>query len=330
MSELHESLRSQPFAGAGSVRPDELAIALSARSVTKRFGGLKAVDEVTLSIPEGSVFGFLGPNGAGKTTMLRMLAGLSVPDSGSITFFGEDSERARMRGEIAYLPDVPGFYPWMTAPEVMQLAASLTKVDSGEAPARIDSLLKMVGLEGVSTAVGGFSRGMKQRLGMAQALVGAPRLLMLDEPTSALDPIGRRELLDLVASLRGRTTIVFSTHILADVERVCDHLAIIDKGRLVKQGTIDEFRTLIPTRTLELTVTSDAAALGERVAARRWSESVSLKGKGRLRVVVNDLSSARYELPGMIAELGMGIVQFEGGDVDLEDVFVKLVGGDAR
>ncbi len=153
---------------------------------------------------------------------------------------------------------------------------------------------------------------------------------MLDEPTSALDPLGRRDLLDLVASLRGRTTILFSTHILADVERVCDHIAIVDNGALVKQGTMEEFRTLFPTRSLELTVASDATTLGSRLADRPWCEHVEFKGKGRLHVLVNDITAARYDIPGVLADLGMGLVSFEGGEVDLEEVFVKLVGGDRR
>lgn len=305
-------------------------VALEVSGVTKTFGSKLALDRVELSVPEGSVFGFLGPNGAGKTTLLRILAGLSRKDAGTVALFGEDPTAVRMRGDLSYLPDVPGFYPWMKARDVMGLAARLSGVEPTEATERIEALLRMAGLEDEASLVGGYSRGMKQRLGMAQALVGAPRFLMLDEPTSALDPLGRRELLDMVASLRGRTTILFSTHILADVERVCDHIAIIDRGRTVKQGTVEEFRHAFPTRSLELQLASDATTLGERIAAQSWCEQVVFAGSGRLRVLVNDIDRARYEIPGLIAQSGSALLSFSGGEVGLEDVFVKLVGGEDR
>lgn len=303
--------------------------ALSIRRVDKSFGGNKALDGVNLSVPEGSVFGLLGPNGAGKTTLLRILAGLSRADSGSISLFGEDPDAIRMRGALAYLPDVPGFYPWMTAREVMGLAARLAGIDRARSEERIDALLGFAGIEGVTSKVGGYSRGMRQRLGLAQALVGAPAFLMLDEPTSALDPLGRREILEMLASMRGRTTILFSTHILADVERVCDHLAIIDEGRTIRQGPIAEFKDAFVQASLTVHVASGAGHLADALVGQPWIESVRVEGE-RLDILATDLEQARRAIPVLIAHEGTELISFSGGEPTLEDAFVHLVGGGSR
>ena len=190
------------------------------------------------------MFGFHGPNGAGKTTTLRILAGLARPTSGAARVLGHDVTEAGgdVRALIGFLPDVPAFYKWMTAPQYLRFAGSLFGLRGDVLDGRVAPLLDLDGLTGVGTRIGGFSRGMKQRLGVAQALVNAPRLLPLDEPTSALDPIGRREVLAIVAALRGRTTVCFSTHILAGVERVRDSVAVIDHGRVAAHAPIDELR----------------------------------------------------------------------------------------
>jgi len=175
-------------------RSDDTAAAIELRGLTKRFGDTLALDRVDLVVRPGTVFGFLGRNGAGKTTALRILSGLARPTSGTAYVLGHDVERATeaVRARIGFLPDVPGFYPWMTAREYLEFAGRLFELDEATLDARASALLQMAGLASVTTRVGGFSRGMKQRLGIAQALINAPSLLMLDEPTSALDPIGRR------------------------------------------------------------------------------------------------------------------------------------------
>ena len=147
-----------------------------------------------------------------------------------------------VRAMIGFLPDVPAFYKWMTAPQYLRFAGSLFGLRGDVLDARVAALLDLAGLAGVGTRIGGFSRGMKQRLGVAQALINAPKLLLLDEPTSALDPMGRKDVLDMLTTLRGRTTVFFSTHILADVERVCDTVAILDFGRVVAQAPIEELK----------------------------------------------------------------------------------------
>src|SRR3954464_2063507 len=230
--------------------------AIELHALTKSFGPTVALDHIDLVVQPGVVFGFLGRNGAGKTTALRILSGLAQPTAGTARVLGHDVTAATdvVRAQIGFLPDVPGFYPWMTAREYLEFAGQLFELDRATIDARATTLLEMAGLASVTTRVGGFSRGMKQRLGIAQALINAPSLLMLDEPTSALDPIGRREVLEMIASLRGRTTVFFSTHILADVERVCDAVAILESGRVVANASVTELRARSASNRLTVEV----------------------------------------------------------------------------
>ena len=314
------------------VRPDEPA-AIELRGLTKRFGDAIALDGVDLVVRPGVVFGFLGRNGAGKTTALRILSGLARPTAGTAHVLGHDVERATdaVRARIGFLPDVPGFYPWMTAREYLEFAGRLFGLDKATLDARATALLEMAGLASVTTRVGGFSRGMKQRLGIAQALINAPSLLMLDEPTSALDPIGRREVLEMVASLRGRTTVFFSTHILADVERVCDAVAILERGRVVASAGVAELTARATANRLIVEVEDSvaAAAVAGALAGRAWLKSIETDGRA-LHLAVSDLPSAQREIPAEIAAAGMALRRFEIGETSLEDVFVELVGGPAQ
>jgi ABC-2 type transport system ATP-binding protein len=313
-------------------RPDEPA-AIELRGLTKRFGDAIALDGVDLVVRPGVVFGFLGRNGAGKTTALRILSGLARPTAGTAHVLGHDVERATdaIRARIGFLPDVPGFYPWMTAREYLEFAGRLFGLDKATLDARATALLEMAGLASVTTRVGGFSRGMKQRLGIAQALINAPSLLMLDEPTSALDPIGRREVLEMVASLRGRTTVFFSTHILADVERVCDAVAILERGRVVASAGVEELTARATANRLIVEVEDSvaAAAVAGALAGRAWLKSIETDGRA-LHLAVSDLPSAQREIPAAIAAAGMALRRFEIGETSLEDVFVELVGGPAQ
>jgi len=313
-------------------RPDEPA-AIELRGLTKRFGDAIALDGVDLVVRPGVVFGFLGRNGAGKTTALRILSGLARPTAGTAHVLGHDVERATdaVRARIGFLPDVPGFYPWMTAREYLEFAGRLFGLDKATLDARATALLEMAGLASVTTRVGGFSRGMKQRLGIAQALINAPSLLMLDEPTSALDPIGRREVLEMVASLRGRTTVFFSTHILADVERVCDAVAILERGRVVASAGVAELTARATANRLIVEVEDSvaAAAVAGALAGRAWLKSIETDGRA-LHLAVSDLPSAQREIPAAIAAAGMALRRFEIGETSLEDVFVELVGGPAQ
>ena len=295
--------------------------------LTKHYGPARALDGVTLTVPEGSVFGFLGPNGAGKTTTLRILAGLARPTGGHASVLGHDVTRDAdaVHRLIGYLPDVPGFYAWMTAAEYLDLCGRLFGLSGTVLRERIDVLLDLAGLSGVSTRVGGYSRGMKQRLGVAQALINAPSVLLLDEPTSALDPIGRREVLEMVATLAGRTTVFFSTHILADVERVCDTVAVLARGRIVEQAGIDELKARHGGAHRVVIEVDDPARLQGELLAAAWATRVTRAGR-ELEVEVSDLEAAYREVPALVAASGLALRHFEAAEVSLEEVFVDLVG----
>lgn len=303
--------------------------AIHLRRLTKTYGDAHALDGVDLAVPEGSVFGFLGPNGAGKTTTLRILTGLARATSGTAKVFGTDVADAGndVRARIGFLPDVPGFYDWMTAEEFLRFAGSLFGIAGSTLNARVETLLDLAGLTDVTTKVGGHSRGMKQRLGVAQALINAPSLLMLDEPTSALDPIGRKEVLDMIASLAGRTTVFFSTHILSDVERVCDTVAILDRGHVVTQAPIDELKARYGAQKVFVDVTGGVEELVQAFEREPWASAVAHENH-TITITVTDVDAARHAIPAAVAARGVGLVRFEGGEVSLEEVFVDLVGGD--
>jgi len=308
------------------------APAIRTVALTKAYGTQRALDGVDLEVEEGSVFGFLGPNGAGKTTMLRMITGLARPTSGTVEVLGRDVATAgnAVRAELGFLPDVPGFYDWMTAEEFLRFAGGLFGLAGEVLDARVAMLLDLAGLTGVTTRVGGYSRGMKQRLGLAQALVNAPRLLLLDEPTSALDPMGRKDLLDMVSSLRGRTTVFFSTHILGDVERVCDAVAILDHGRVLAQSPIDELKATYGARKVVVEVTERAEAVAAAIEARPWASAVARTPGSPIEVTVTDVAAAQRDIPAIVVEQGVGLVRMEAGEMGLEEVFVELVGGARR
>ena len=302
------------------------APAIEITRLVKRFGDAVALDGIDLAVPQGSVFGFLGPNGAGKTTALRILTGLARPTSGEARILGQNASAtgSAVRAQIGYLPDVPGFYSWMNALELVEYAGRIFGIERRALRERAESLLEMAGLTGVRQKVGGFSRGMKQRLGIAQALINAPSVLLLDEPTSALDPIGRRDVLEMIASLRGRTTVFFSTHILADVERVCDTVAILDRGRVVANAAIDDLKRRATADRLVLELDGDPAMLISEIEKRPWVNAIERSGE-QITLAVTDLRSAQHELPAVIAAAGLGLKRLEGAEKSLEDMFVELV-----
>ena len=309
-----------------------MTAAVRSTSLTKTYGEKRALDGVDLVVEEGSIFGFLGPNGAGKTTTLRILTGLARPTSGSVQILGHDVALAgnAVRADIGFLPDVPGFYEWMTAGELLRFAGGLFGIRQPVLDQRIAMLLDLAGLSDVKTTIGGYSRGMKQRLGIAQALVNAPRLLLLDEPTSALDPMGRKDVLDMLSSLRGRTTVFFSTHILADVERVCDTVAILDRGRVVAQAPIDELKERYGVQKVVVEVTAGGDELAEEIARQPWATGVARGPDGAIEITVADVSAAQREIPAMVAARNTGLSRMEAGEMGLEEVFVELVGGARR
>ncbi len=315
-------------ATAVSTAPAQVAIEI--RGLTKQYRETRALDGVDIEVAEGAIFGFLGPNGAGKTTTLRILTGLANATSGEARIFGLDVRAAETRAQIGFLPDVPGFYPWMNAEEFLRFAGGLFGLSGSVLDARVTTLLDLAGLADVTTRVGGYSRGMKQRLGIAQALINAPRLLLLDEPTSALDPLGRKEVLEMIGSLRGRTTVFFSTHILADVERVCDTVAILDRGRVMTQAPIGELKARYGAHRLIVEVDRDAEELAQALGERPYVSAAEVAAEGRVSVTLTDLEQAQADIPRMVVDRGLALRRLESGEVGLEEVFVDVIGGDLR
>jgi len=307
-----------------------MSAAVEIRRLTKAYGPKRALDCVDLTVEEGSIFGFLGPNGAGKTTTLRILTGLAKPTEGEVRVFGHDVVTAdnTVRSQIGFLPDVPGFYDWMKAREFLRFAGGLFGLEREALDSRVDVLLDLAGLTDVDTKIGGYSRGMKQRLGVAQALINAPKLLMLDEPTSALDPMGRKEVLDMLLSLRGRTTVFFSTHILADVERICDTVAILDHGHVVAHAPIDELKARYGASKVVIEIAAGADELADAIRGESWAAAVERDTNGTVFVTVSDEDAAARAIPAMVAQRGLALRRMEAGEMGLEEVFVQLVGGD--
>lgn len=217
---------------------------LTIENLSKSFGDNLVIDQMSFSVPKGSIFGFIGKNGSGKTTTMKMILGLLKPSRGTIEVCGERVKYGQTDTNrfIGYLPDVPEFYNYMTAYEYLKLCGEITGLSRKTIKDRSIELLGLVGLDHNNKRIGTFSRGMKQRLGIAQALLHEPKLLICDEPTSALDPIGRKEILDILATVRGKTTVIFSTHILSDVERICDHIGILHHGKIILSGTMQEIK----------------------------------------------------------------------------------------
>lgn len=233
--------------------------ALKIDNLHKSFGKNTIINGLSMSIPENTIFGLLGKNGAGKTTTMKMILGFLKIDEGSIEVFGEKVSfgQSKTNRFIGYLPDVPEFYGYMTAKEYLNLCGSITGLSKNEIKKKSEELLELVGLRDVNKRISGYSRGMKQRLGIAQALLNSPKLLICDEPTSALDPLGRKEILDIILKIKDSTTVILSTHILSDVEAICDHVVVLDKGENVLEGSIDELKNIKRKNTIKIRFKSD-------------------------------------------------------------------------
>lgn len=208
---------------------------LSLQHVTKSFGDRKIIEDVSIDFEQGKIYGFIGPNGAGKTTTIRMILGLLKIDSGTIKVHGETVTYGETKTNrfIGYLPDVPEYYHYMNAREYLALCAKITATEKDNIDNRVSALLEEVGLEDDNKRISKYSRGMKQRLGIAQALIHNPDILICDEPTSALDPKGRQEILSILEKIKKKTTVIFSTHILSDVERVCDEVVVLTRNKIM-------------------------------------------------------------------------------------------------
>jgi len=306
--------------------------AIRTEGLVKAFGDVQALDGLTFSVEPGSVFGFLGPNGAGKTTTVRILTGLARATAGRawVDDIEVTANPRRAARRIGYLPQDPAFYPWMTGRELLDHVGRVFGLPARERQARIKELLELTGLtKAARRRVGGYSGGMRQRLGIAQALVNKPSVLLLDEPVSSLDPVGRKELLELIDRLRGQCTVLMSTHILADVERVCDTVSIIDHGKLVIEAPQEQLLERYAVPAFEIETEADFSqqleAWAESIKALPWVASAATQNH-TARVVVKDLGTAKRELIASALQAGLVLTRYEVVRPSLEDVFMQLVG----
>jgi ABC-2 type transport system ATP-binding protein len=308
--------------------------AISTAGLTRHYPGVQALTDLTLDVPAGSVYGFLGPNGAGKTTTLRSLAGLPRPTSGSASVAGVPLEAgAAYRREVGFLAQDPRFYDWMTGRETLRFVASTSADASARDEAWITKVLDTVGLDEAAAKrrTRTYSGGMRQRLGIAQAMVTKPSVLLLDEPVSALDPIGRREVLDLMARLKGETTVFYSTHILDDVERVADSVAILDRGRLVRAAPTHELLESFTNDRLRVVLGGADDTTGVQLAALAHVASVEpaeRDGDVRaylLRIRPEEALAVQRDVTRFAVDNDLTLIENGLVRLALEDVFLRLI-----
>ena len=304
--------------------------AISIHGLTKHFGRVRALTDLTLDVPAGSIYGFLGPNGSGKTTTLRILTGLSQPTSGSAEVMGVPVTSAgRHRHHLGFLGQEPKFYRWMTGRQTLRYVARFFgPVDERH----IQRLLEQADIaDAADRKTKTYSGGMRQRLGIAQALVGRPKLLMLDEPASALDPIGRAEVLNLMKDLRGETTIFFSTHILEDVQRCSDYVAILHRGKLINASKTEDLLASFSKGRLAVCFAGGTAPAENEL--RAIPGVVDVKGGDRegdrtfSELVIEDARALDIQraITKMAAERGLALVECDKLRLNLEKVFLKLI-----
>ena len=294
---------------------------LSVKNLKKRYGNKEVLKGLDLTVPENSVFGLVGKNGAGKTTVMKAVLGLLMPDEGEVYVCGRKVSFGQTETNkfIGYLPDVPEFYSFMTSLEYLQFCGRLSGLDERSIKERSSRLLRLVGMNDSNHRIGGFSRGMKQRLGIAQALMNSPKLLICDEPTSALDPIGRKEILDVLYAAKEETTIVFSTHILSDVERICTNVAFMNDGVIALQGEISTVREKFSGNeyVFEMNFDSDADLL-----AQKFSE---LEFVNRNTLILRENNGKFTEILKYMIENEMFFQKIERETPSLESVFMKVI-----
>lgn len=299
---------------------------LSVKALTKAFNKHKVVKDLSFDLPKGKCIALIGPNGAGKTTTLRMITNLLKPTSGEIMYENNPSDP---RFLIGYLPQEAAFYSWMTGLEFLVYAGKLANLSKEEANTRAKELLKKVNIfDAKNRPIRQYSGGMKQRLGIAQALIHQPKLLILDEPVSSLDPIGRRDVLTLMEELKKEMTIIFSTHILSDADEISDELLLLHQGRLVESGSLKELRKKYQTATIELQFDDEIHFYQESLEGLGSVSHCTLI-RNKLHVSVTSISKARKEILDLALEENWPLTSFAINRTSLEDLFMKVVKDDA-
>lgn len=307
---------------------------IETNELTKKYEAGTALNKLSLQVPQNAIFGFLGPNGAGKSTMMKILLGLIQPSSGTGSIFGYDiaQQSVNIRERVGYLAQDPRFYSHMTARETLQFVMRFFEMDARTTEARINESLELVGLaDKADRSTKGFSGGERQRLGIAQAQLNDPDLLILDEPAAALDPMGRRDVLHIIERLRERATIFYSTHILDDVQRVSDMVAILNRGELVAQAPIDDLLSGSGNYVYTVTFTGNPNGAQEMLQQQTWVRELtdqSQNGLHEWHIDVADEQAAETELlPILLHSDGIAVKSFGKSKQNLEEVFVGLVKG---
>jgi ABC-2 type transport system ATP-binding protein len=312
--------------------------AISTAGLTKHYPGVNALSDLTLEVPIGSVYGFLGPNGAGKTTALKLLAGLIRPTRGSASVAGIPIEAGPpYRQQVGYLSQEPRFYGWMSGRETIEYVGSLYPAGARPSRARVQEVMELVGIaDAADRPTKTYSGGMRQRLGIAQALVTRPAVLLLDEPVSALDPIGRREVLELMKAIKGDVTVFYSTHILDDVQRVSDHVAILDRGRLVRAQPTTELLSSFTADRMRVVLGFATDATAAALAEIRGVQSVEPAGRDGdsraylLRIDAAASATVQRGVTRLAADNDLTVIDNNLVREGLEDVFMRLVDAKER
>lgn len=302
---------------------------LEISGLRKSFKHHEVLCGLDMEVPEHSVFGFVGPNGAGKTTTMKIALGLLRSDGGEVSVCGERViyGGTKTNRHIGYLPDVPEFYGYMRPMEYLALCGEITGLSKRKTNEKGEELLSLVGLAGEKKKISGFSRGMKQRLGIAQALLNEPELLICDEPTSALDPIGRKEILEILSAIKGTTTVVFSTHVLSDVERICDRVAVLYDGKLALHGTLSEIKEQHRHNGFVIEFLSKFELLEFSGCEQLSKPPVSIeKDENILTVTIADPKIGGGFLIDLLAEKQIVPLRFEMMEPTLESLFAEVVG----
>ena len=301
---------------------------LTIAGLGKSFGNQRVLDDLSFSVPEGTIYGFIGKNGSGKTTTMKIVLGLLQSDAGEISVCGEKVHYGDTRANrfIGYLPDVPEFYGFMTPKEYLRLCGDITGMPSALIQTKSAELLDLVGLADVKKRIGTFSRGMKQRLGIAQALLNEPRLLICDEPTSALDPIGRREILDILLKVKERTTVIFSTHVLTDVEAICDRVGILDGGKIVLTGSVSELKNTYSRHSCTVIFRTPADAAVFQADPRIKLTKAALRAKEpSVTIQADDPEVTMALIIQILGDTGLVPLRLETAEPKLEDIFLEVV-----
>lgn len=296
---------------------------LEVSQLTKRFDETTAVDGISFQLEPERCMALLGPNGAGKTTTLKMLSGLLKPTSGKIEL--AELGKRDIRHFIGYLPQYPAFFGWMSGREFLEMSGKLAGMSAKEAADRAKELLERVGLkDAAKRKIRGYSGGMKQRLGLAQAIVHRPKLLVLDEPVSALDPQGRREVMELLKEMKQETTLLFSTHILHDAEEICDDIMIMHQGKIVIKGDLEQLRQEHQKPLVRMRVRNPGEEWIESIRREAFVQHLHIESN-EIVLQVSQLSEARDRLLQIIVDQRIELESFETGRTTLEDLFMKAV-----